>query len=1717
MNKTNKILLSFFLILISGMGYSQSVPSYVPTNGLVGWWGFNGNAQDGSGNGNHGTVNGATLTTDRFGNQNGAYSFDGISNFIESVTSGPGGTGITLSLWYKTNRYIATGNYVSDIFSYGSTSWGSLFEANFNHWSAQTLGPCFGPSFTAQGTLISRGGPVIPDTTIWHHVVIVLPIGASSLYDVLFFLNGLEQQGVCSFANYGAPPINIGTALPIRIGKGHINNGVPFYGQLDDIGIWNRALTQQEITNLYNAQSGITIPTLTSCLGDTSSVTISHPTLTGVANASLRMTYNPDSLTYVGFNSLNPAFSGMTISGGNGSVLLDWNSSSNQTIAAGNMVNLRFRVNGNSNLNWDTTTIPCEFSDVNFNVIPQTYVSGSISQNTQRLTWNRDICQGQSFTLGNQSYTSSGTYQGRRFGTGGACDTLITLNLNVIPTQTILPAVTTCSNLPYSFNGLLLTSSGTYLDTLTNSLGCDSILQLNLTVNPAYNQNQSVVICTGTTYSFGGQNLTASGTYSHTYATANGCDSLVQLNLSVADSVSIQSTNGSNGFCPGGSLRIGLVNPIPNVSYQWTKDGSILTSANSDSLVVSQSGVYQLTVQVSPTCSVTSNTLTISVLNCNQITGDLKYDNNNQTPLAGVPVHLKTLLGNIVASDTTDATGGYEMSGYNNGNYVLDANVNYSWGGVNSTDALQVTRFFTSLITLSPLRIRVGDVNGSGITNSGDALLINRRITGLIPSFSVGNFVNNLPSVSASGNPIAANLRVLSTGDVNGTYNPLPLAPALVLDTVYGNGNVGTAVVRFTTAGSGVFERGIVWSSSPNPTLTSNKSIAGTGGFGFTHSFSSIDPNNIQYARAYARTSAGVYYSNERSFTSVPWNRCPETPSVTDIDGNVYNTVQIGTQCWTQSNLKVSKYRNGDTIPTGLNNNDWHYTTSGAYAIYNNDPVNDGLYGKLYNYYSSIDIRGLCPTGWHVPTETDWNILAISLDSNADTTCYWWCMQRFQSSLVANELKEISNLWYNQMPNVTNSTGFSGLPGGLRVRSGDFLNLSMYGWWGAIGLNHQGYRGARYLSSGWNGWDRIFLSPGDGVSIRCLKNTLPQVNTTSVTNVTQSTALVTGEVKLEGEQNTTRGFCYSTIPNPTISNDTTINGTGAGVYSGTLQNLSPATTYYVRAYATNSVGTSYASVISFISDSIPGLRCPGTPTVSDIDGNFYYTVQIGNQCWTQSNHKSSRYSNGDSIPTGLNNNDWRNTTFGAYAIYNNDPVNDGLYGKLYNYHAVMDSRGLCPSGWRVPSDDEWMTLFNHLGGQGIAGGAMKSTTTQPLPGGWISPNTGATNSSGFTALPGGGRTNDGNYFTSLTDRGNWWSTTGLSMYRTFWHTFLDVNFNVALRSHDLPTAGFSVRCLKNTLPQVNTTSVNNLTASSAIVAGEVISEGGYQNTTRGFCYSTISNPTLSNDTTMNGTGLGVYSGTLMNLTPSTTYYVRSYATNSLGTSYGNELNFTTDSLPGLRCLGTPTVIDIDGNLYYTVQIGTQCWTQSNLKVSKYRNGDNIPTGLSNSVWENTTSGAYAIYNNDPVNDGLYGKLYNHYAVTDSRGLCPTGWHVPSDGEWNTLVKYLDPNADTVCVNCWQSSTAGGALKSTAMQPTPGGWNSPNSGATNSSGFTAPPGGQRDYDGVFFGNMTYYGFWWSSSVSSASNAWNRYLNYDVSNFIRHFNFRTYGFSVRCLKD
>ena len=206
--------------------------------------------------------------------------------------------------------------------------------------------------------------------------------------------------------------------------------------------------------------------------------------------------------------------------------------------------------------------------------------------------------------------------------------------------------------------------------------------------------------------------------------------------------------------------------------------------------------------------------------------------------------------------------------------------------------------------------------------------------------------------------------------------------------------------------------------------------------------------------------------------------------------------------------------------------------------------------------------------------------------------------------------------------------------------------------------------------------------------------------------------------------------------------------------------------------------------------------------------------------------------------------------------------------------------------------------------------------------------------------------------------------------------------------------------------------------------------------------------------------------------------------------------------------GAP-LVDIDGNSYNTVQIGEQCWMAENLKVEKYRDGSNIHTGLSNSAWGSSSSGAYAVYNNLAANKAIYGLLYNWYAVDDSRGLCPTGWHVPTDGEWTELTNHLGGEL-----------VAGGQMKTTGtLSDGTGLWTAPNVAATNSSGFSGLPGGGRLGIGGVFLTQGNTGYWWSSSEDSAFPvaAWFRQLSCCIGNASRLNTGKQDGFSVRCLKD
>ena len=199
-----------------------------------------------------------------------------------------------------------------------------------------------------------------------------------------------------------------------------------------------------------------------------------------------------------------------------------------------------------------------------------------------------------------------------------------------------------------------------------------------------------------------------------------------------------------------------------------------------------------------------------------------------------------------------------------------------------------------------------------------------------------------------------------------------------------------------------------------------------------------------------------------------------------------------------------------------------------------------------------------------------------------------------------------------------------------------------------------------------------------------------------------------------------------------------------------------------------------------------------------------------------------------------------------------------------------------------------------------------------------------------------------------------------------------------------------------------------------------------------------------------------------------------------------------------------TVFDIDGNMYSTVIIGSQEWLGENLKVTHYNNGDVIPTGFSNTDWANlddTETGAFAVYEDNPSYGEIYGNLYNWYAVDDDRGVCPEGWHVPSDYEWQMLVNQLGG-----------SQVAGGPLKETGYEH----WNSPNDGASNESGFTALPSGSRNSNSGYYLNIGYYSYFWSSTEDGSNSAWRRDLGYNDTYVYRDGNDKRLGFSVRCVR-
>ena len=429
--------------------------------------------------------------------------------------------------------------------------------------------------------------------------------------------------------------------------------------------------------------------------------------------------------------------------------------------------------------------------------------------------------------------------------------------------------------------------------------------------------------------------------------------------------------------------------------------------------------------------------------------------------------------------------------------------------------------------------------------------------------------------------------------------------------------------------------------------------------------------------------------------------------SVKDIDGNVYKTVLIGSQLWFAENLRTSKYNDGTPIPNVINNSKWKNLTSGAWCCYNNDISYNSKYGKLYNGYVVLSKKNICPKGWHVPDWDEWAGLQDYLGGE---------------SVAGDNMKEIGTKnWLSPNENATNSSGFTGLPGGYRDEDGNYNNIGKFGdFWtsneGRVELSLMAYDlNHKNGDLSWEDWRRV----SHGKSLRCISNE-------KYTNISID---------------------------KTKKND--------------------------------------------IQNNKKNLKVIFLNPISDIDGNIYKTVQIGNQIWFAENLKTTRYNDGTKIPNVTDSTKWGLVYSGAWCYYNNDEKYNKNYGKLYNWYVVNKTengdKNVCPSGWHVPEDLDWHDLIYYLGGEKIAGGKMKDVSTNH----WKSQDDNASNSAGFTGLPGGYREYDGR-FKDKSESGNWWSST--EFYSGSINAFslrLSENYPVWRNGYTNMSQGLSIRCIKD--------------------------------------------------------------------------------------------------------------------------------------------------------------------------------------------------------------------------------------------------------------------------------------------------------------------------------
>jgi len=809
----------------------------------------------------------------------------------------------------------------------------------------------------------------------------------------------------------------------------------------------------------------------------------------------------------------------------------------------------------------------------------------------------------------------------------------------------------------------------------------------------------------------------------------------------------------------------------------------------------------------------------------------------------------------------------------------------------------------------------------------------------------------------------------------------------------------------------------------------------------------------------YTATTGGLETTNENGAVTM----------VQDQDGHEYYVTQIGSQCWMAENLRSTKYSSSltGTLPNlhELPSQASTFIVDTAYYGYPNDNFTN--YGLVYTWIAAMGgsslerSQGICPDGWHVPSQSDFTTMRTSASAHhASGRLSGGMTGTWTSSSVSTSPGDYNYEYRNE-------SGFSALPAGICTQ-GDFedFGTAAYFWTST----HQGYGPSEFggrptyyfltmsvSSSNADFYDNVGVE--NCISLRCVRDEdgssapiAPTVSTTSpATDITSTSATLSGTYSANGNTISEKGFEWAVsgynYTKKTVSGDE---------LTCSLTGLTPSEDYVFRAYIISNGVTYYGTPVEFTTT----LPC-GTSNIIDASGNSYEIVLIGSQCWTKTNLRTTKKRNGDDLTLGaaasseddayyfkpVSSEEWKVTSsFSGAEVVPFSSYNDSVFGYYYNWPAAAGegNNSICPKGWHVPSIDDWNTLMTYLSTNAtyyscdndpihIAKALSyttywKSTEMDCSPGYIPSSN----NESGFSAIPAGYHNTDYTNY-GFYDAGyvaDFWSSTQYyeENIDDYWGRYVRIRWQESGvdKSGYWKDTGKSVRCVKDddggggggtsqTDPTVTTDAVTNKGETSATMNATITNDDNVSITNKGFEYKLTVGGTYENfEGTITETTNG-FTANLTNLTANTSYTYKAFITFNNETVYGSEVTFTTDQAAGSFTCGTSKVRDADDNEYNTMLVGTgtdaRCWMAENLRTKHYSQAG-TPTLKIVDEDASYNTAYYAYPNNQSSNESQYGLLYNFYAVmggqtsytnAGSQGICPDEWHVPTNSELNSLL------------------------------------------------------------------------------------------------------------------